>query len=150
MWVIAGLLIGSIMFVAGSTLLAKYLHSQDIGLARSNFNQLADTARKICRLGIYSEETLTLHFPSAASRISADDRDGVEGEGNELCLAIKGEDGKSCLKADTCDVTMNSVVFEEAESSLLQKISGNTKASVFTFKVTKTGVDAVQITWKPN
>jgi len=152
MWVIAGLLIGSIMFIAGSSLLARYLHSQDIGLARNNFNQLAETAKRICRLGTYSEETMTLRFSSAASKVAVVDKDLIEGEGSELCLWIKNQEGVQCEKIDTCTNTMKSVVFEgdQTPQNILQRFIGSKQTTVMTFKVTKTGIDAVSITWKPN
>src|SRR3989344_7955876 len=152
MWVIAGLLIGSIMFVAGSSLLARYLHSQDIGLARSNFNQLSETTKKVCRLGIYSEETMTLRFSSAASKVAVVDKDLIEGEGSELCLWIKNQEGAQCEKVDTCITKMNSVVFEGDQSpqNILQRLIGSKQTSILTFKITKTGFDTMQITWKPN
>ncbi|MEK6968595.1 MAG: hypothetical protein AABX51_08270 [Nanoarchaeota archaeon] len=152
MWVIAGLLIGSIMFVAGSSLLARYLNSQDIGIARSNFNQIAEISKKICRLGIYSEETMTLRIPSVASKIAVVDKDLIEGQGNDICLWIRNQAGSQCEKIDTCETKMNSVVFEADQTPfyMIQRLTGAKQPAVITFKITKTGFDAVQITWKPN
>ncbi len=152
MWVIAGLLIGIILFIAGSSLLGRYLHSQDIGLSRSNFGQLADTVKKICRLGVYSEETVRLRFPSSADKIAVVDADKIEGEGKQLCLWIRGQEGVQCIDTDLCVTKMNTVVFEDdvTTQSLLQRITKGTEPSVFTFSVAKSSFDTVAISWKPN
>src|SRR3989344_5491685 len=124
MWVIAGLLVGALVFASGSALMSRYLNSQEIGTARSNFGWLTTTAEKMCRAGTFSQETRELILPQVTERITVEDDDKIEGAGKNICIYIRNIDSPQCYKVETCTLKMNSFILDSKQTAnnLLERI----------------------------
>lgn len=155
MWIIAGLVIGSIIFVSGYTLLSHWVVSNEINQAHSSFSSLRTTILSVCSIGTDMQEIKTLVFPRVVRNISVYDKvNSVIGTGNSLCIEIEDQ-GLFCedlnREPNTCRIplTMDTISFDRKDSLfyIVQKAMGRTRASQIEFTVTKSSRDSVTISW---
>ena len=146
MWVIAGMVLGGIVFVGGFKLLGNYVHSTELSQAKESMNLLYGMTNNVCFGGRGEREVKSLVFPALVQRIWVQDDYAVEGKGKFLCYLLK-DDGPACLDLKACDVEMDSISLVEKKSvfSAISKFLGKKKYHRFRFSVNKLDFDNVAI-----
>jgi hypothetical protein len=149
MWLIAGLLIGSMIFITAYTLMGKHIRSQEVLQAKENYGMLKQIIETTCLSGIEASETKQLIFPYRTEKIYVVDEEGIEEKGKKLCMKIEGED-EYCEDIKLCEVSMNSIVIPEKTNIfyLVQKALGKKSVANIEFNIKKTGLKSITITWK--
>lgn len=149
MWLIAGLLIGSMIFVTAYTLMGKHIRSQEILQAKENYAMLKQIIETTCLSGIEASETKQLIFPYRTEKIYVIDDQGVEEKGKNLCIKLEKED-EYCEQIKLCEVKMDSIIIPEKTNIfyLVQRATGKKNVANIEFNIKKTGLNAITITWK--
>ncbi|MBU0757462.1 MAG: hypothetical protein KKF44_05325 [Nanoarchaeota archaeon] len=161
MWVIAGLIIGGLIFVSGYTLLSRWIHNNELNQAHESFSMLKSSILNVCSIGTERQEIEEFVFPRVVKNITISDvKFEEEGIGNNLCIMIEGEP-RYCEILDkepnTCsnNVTMQTLSFEEEKNlfSQIQKVLGDKKSAKIRFTISKFYDDAaeaiiVKVQWK--
>ena len=111
MWIIAGMVIGAIIFGSGYTMLAKCIRGNEVKLAQENYSLLRSSVVNVCALGFQRQEVKRFIFPTIVNNISVQNKSTEEtGSGNLLCISIENE-GEFCDKINedpyNCHNTIN-------------------------------------------
>ncbi|MGB9748615.1 MAG: hypothetical protein ACP5OZ_04635 [Candidatus Woesearchaeota archaeon] len=149
MWLVAGLLVGSMIFITAYTLMGKHIRSQEILQAKENFAMLKQIIETTCLSGIEASETKQLIFPYRTEKIYVVDEQGVEEKGKKLCIKIENE-ADYCEEIKLCEVKMGSIIVPEKTNLfyLVQNAIGKKNVANIEFNVKKTGLNFITVTWK--
>ena len=158
MWLIAGMIIGSLIFVSGYSLLSHWIHNNEVNQATQNFGLLKSSIINVCSIGYGKQEIKSYVFPRSVNNITIKDEYDNYGEGHILCLDMKNEP-LQCSELDekpnSCkyNVTMDSLSFNEQKTlfSTIQKALGEEQASKIEFTISKEKVNGkykIKISWK--
>lgn len=149
MWVIAGLILGGIVFVGGFKLLGNYVHSTEVSIAAESSTLLYTMVNNVCFGGRGEREVKSLVFPSMVERIYVEDEFGVQGEGKLLCYDLENDE-PTCLDLKACGITMDTISMAEEKTifSAVAKFLGKKNYQRFRFSVNKEDFDDVSVTWK--
>ncbi|MBN1502442.1 hypothetical protein JW930_02780 [Candidatus Woesearchaeota archaeon] len=155
MWIIAGLIIGSLIFVAGYTLLSHWVHNNEVNQAQQSFSSLVSSLLNVCNLGVDRQEISPYIFPKVVNNITAYNESTDEyGKGNSLCIAIEGE-GSYCenLKKLECNlpIFMDAIEIRERKTlfSVVQKALGKPQSAKIRFNITKISSErSIFINWR--
>ncbi len=149
MWIVAGILIGSIIFATAYSLMANHVKKQELLQASQGYNQLYELINTVCLSGIDAMETQRIIFPYIVERIWIEDETGKEEEGKRLCYKIKDKN-EFCQELKLCSAKMRTISFTEKTNLfyLIQKALGKKEVANIEFKVQKSGLNSINITWK--
>ena len=149
MWIIAGLLIGGIIFGTSYSLMSQHVKSQERLQAAESFNQLYELMNTVCLSGINALETRQIIFPYSVERVYIKDDNGMEEKGQILCYKFKDSDAV-CKRLDLCSAKMSSIGLTEKTSLfyMIQKALGSKYVANIEFKVEKSGLKDLNVTWK--
>ena len=149
MWIIAGLLIGVIMFSGAYSFLSRYMAQQEVSQARESFNRLKYSISTVCIGGTMDREVSTYIFPYSVEKIYVFSQEGTEGEGNEICMKIKDEDS-SCAEIKLCSLKMSTIELSEKTSVfyLIQKALGKKLVANIEFSIAKKDARNIELTWE--
>ena len=149
MWLIAGIMLGGIIFVTAFIFLGHYTHNVEVSQAQDSFAMLKTTVDNACLGGMYNQEIDTFVFPYVLEKIYAQDEHEIKGSGNELCIEIQGE-LPYCEQTQICTVNMKSVDIQREKSVfyLIQKAMGKRQPANIRFTVSKVNKTELNITWK--
>ncbi len=145
MWLIAGLIIGSLIFVSGYTLLSHWIHNNEVNTALESFSLLKSSIQNVCSIGAERQEIESYVFPRIVHNITISDADYTMFEdGSALCMDMEGEP-LHCDEMDrepnTCrhPITMENITFESDKGlfATLQKALGENKAVKLRFTISK-------------
>ncbi|MFH1591525.1 MAG: hypothetical protein ABIC95_06385 [archaeon] len=148
MWVIAGMVIGSLIFVGGFKLLTNYVQSAESNQANENVNMLYSMITQVCFGGRGEREIDSLRFPSMIEKIYIEDEEGIENLGKNLCYDPV-DDTPNCMDLKACTVMMNSISTKEKRGVFyaVEKFLGKRRPQQFRFRVQKKSVDVVEVNW---
>ncbi len=148
MWIIAGLIIGGIVFSGAYVFLSRYMAQQEVSQARESFNRLKYSVNTVCIGGSLDKEVDQYIFPYNVEKIYVIDEEGIEGEGNQLCMRIKDEES-SCAKINLCTLKMSTLDLGEKTSIfyLIQKALGKKMVANIEFSIEKHDVKNIDINW---
>ncbi|MBW2971145.1 hypothetical protein KY320_03220 [Candidatus Woesearchaeota archaeon] len=149
MWLIAGILLASIIFVTAFSLIAKYTANMEVSQADDSFQILQTTINNVCQGGPENQEINSLVFPYRMQQLFVQDEHEIKGTGNELCLEISGLPVR-CEQLARCSAQMNSIDLEREISVfyLMDKALGKKAPAKIRFTVSKITADTVQILWQ--
>lgn len=154
MWIVAGLIIGSLVFVAAYTLLSHWVHNNEVNQAQESFSQLTSSVLNVCSMGSEKQEITNYLFPKNVVNISAYNKSSdTYGSGDSLCINIYQE-GRYCeeLKKRGCNLPINLETIELMEKdnlfTIVQKALGQPKISNIKFNITKGTENTITINWK--
>ena len=151
MWIIAGLLISSIIFVTGFSLLSSWIYNKEVNQASKSFSLVKSTILNVCQVGIDRQEVERYVFPRIVDNLTISNSDfSLFGEGNMLCMKLEKEP-ISCDKLDkepnSCGLTvfmdMMSLEEEDGIFAIIQKATGEKNAAKIRFKFNKKFDNAV-------
>ncbi|MBN2422366.1 hypothetical protein JXB41_04000 [Candidatus Woesearchaeota archaeon] len=159
MWLIAGLIIGSLIFVSGYTLLSNWIRNNEVNDAMNSYSLLKSSIINVCSLGIERQEIESYIFPRIVNNITIENETDY-GEGHVFCIDISGEP-LYCEEIDeepnSCKhiIIMDTVSFDNEKSlfSVVQKALGENKAVKLKFNINKRFNDdqnrtEIDISWK--
>ena len=150
MWVVAGLVIGSIVFSGGYIFLADYLQSSQINQAQKNFNSLVNSINFICSSGTGATDSKDIVFPFFVDKIFVrDETTNIEGNGRQVCIQLKNK-GPECVSIDICKVNMGTIKVEEKTSifNYIQEGLGKRNVADIKFNIQKESADNIKVEWK--
>ncbi len=149
MWIIAGLLIGAIIFGTAYSLMAHHMKSQEKLQAAEGFNQLYELMNTVCLSGIDAMETRQIIFPYSVERIYIKGNNDLEEEGKTLCYKFKDSD-EACKELKLCNAKMRTISLTEKTNLfyMVQKALGAKSVANIEFKVEKSGIKDLNVTWK--
>ncbi|MFH0876112.1 MAG: TMEM14 family protein [archaeon] len=157
MWLIAGLIIGGLIFVAGYSILNNWFYNKELQTATESFALLKTSILSVCKLGAEQEEVKRLILPRIVNNISIQDSAGLNiGVGSRLCIDIKNEP-ILCINLEeepnNCahQVVMKTLDLNDQNSLFykVQKASSENNAINMRFDVTKEYIAATR-TYKIN
>jgi len=148
MWIIAGLLLGGLIFSGAYTFFSRYMFQQEKNQAYDSFEQLHKSIGKVCLGGSMDRFTGSYIFPYSVEKIYVIDESGVEGSGSNLCIKVQDED-EHCLKTWLCPVSMKTLEISEKTSIfyMIQKALGKKMAANIEFSIGKTSVREIEVNW---
>ena len=148
MWTIAGLLLGTMIFVGSYGMLSRYTYKNEVGQALSSFSLVKSTAVTVCQGGRGSEEIKKIILPALVSRVFIVDDNGIEESGDRLCLKMKGRERK-CYTLPFCTYEMPTLdLSQEARTyHFMDKILGRRKLTSLVFMISKPQPDVVRMIW---
>ncbi len=148
MWIIAGIIIGSLVFVGGYRMLAKYVEHTEKSAIQDSFNGLSTTMKSVCSGGSYNREVKSLTFPFSVSKIYVRDEDGLENYGKELCYDFTEKE--NCVQPSACFVTMNTINLQQKTVVFynIQKFLGRKDAARIRFTIRKEKAGEITAEWK--
>ena len=140
MWLIAGLILGGLIFSGGFYLLANWIHNKEVNLASDSYYMLKSSILNVCRIGLERQETEKYVFPRIVKNITISN--GTDyGQGHILCMDIKDEKLNCEDLGDECSylIYMDSVSFENKESLfyVIKKATGQSQAVRLRFRLDK-------------
>ena len=149
MWLIAGIMLGGIIFVTAFIFLGHYTHNVEVAQARDSFALLKTTVDNACLGGMYNQEIDKFVFPYVIEKIYAQDEHEIKGFGNELCIQIQGE-LPHCEQTQICTINMKSFDLQREKSvfHLIQKAMGKRQPTSIRFTVSKVNKTELNIAWK--
>lgn len=149
MWVIAGLVIGIIVFTAGYSFITRYMINVEKGQAADALTMLSQKIQNTCQSSLYSRESKNIIFPHIVQRVYVRTKDMDEGMGDYVCIDVQNE-LPECNELK-CAVTMNTINTASQTTTfyLIQKALGRSKASNIKFDISNTGSEQVSVDWKP-
>ncbi|MBN1157268.1 hypothetical protein JXA85_06615 [Candidatus Woesearchaeota archaeon] len=147
MWIIAGILIGSLVFVGGYKMLVKYVEHTEISTVQDSFNKMSTMMKSVCSGGSYNREVKSLAFPFSVSKIYVRDEDGLENYGRELCYDFTEKE--NCVVPSTCFVTMNTINLQQKTGIFynVQKFLGKKDVARIRITVTKEKAGELTAVW---
>ncbi|MBD3203075.1 hypothetical protein GF327_02175 [Candidatus Woesearchaeota archaeon] len=159
MWLIAGLIIGSLIFVSGYTLLSNWVHNNEVNQAMNSYSLLKASISNVCAIGRERQEIESFVFPRIVQNISVkNETSGEYGKGHSLCMYLEE---RICEELDkepfNCKpaISMNTIYFNEDESlfTVVRKATGEKMAAKVKFSINKAydsieKEDKITITWK--
>jgi hypothetical protein len=155
MWLIAGLVIGSLIFVSGYTLLSHWVSTNERTLAQKSFSSLKDSVLNVCSVGTDRQEIASFVFPRMVNNLSvANKSDSTYGWGNYLCMDT-ADAGEYCeqlnKEPNNCFIPMKmdtlSLVKKTSLFYVIQKALGEAKSAKIKFMITKSGRSNISINW---
>jgi hypothetical protein len=149
MWLVAGVILGGIIFVSAFVFIGNYTSNMEYNQAQDSYNLLKDTINKVCQGGPYSQEVVSYVFPRVVNLVYSEDDNGIKGSGSNLCIHVQ-KDAPHCQKLQSCSITMQSINLQQKQSVLyfVQKALGKKKPTKIKFTVAKVGKSDINITWK--
>ncbi len=150
MWIIAGLLITSMILASSFSLVGRHLRSQARLDCADQFTKLYNMIGTQCIGGVGSSETKEFIIPFLMQKIYVKNESNAEGYGDILCYKIDNE-LPFCRKIKGCDVTMNTLGLSYEEGGLFSNIVrtlGRGKVSTVSFTVSKVSFYDVNVTWQ--
>ncbi|MFH0876110.1 MAG: hypothetical protein V1859_09310 [archaeon] len=154
MWLVAGLVIGGLIFVSGYTLLSQWFHTKDIDKAMQNYAQLRDSLVTVCKVGSEHQEIKRFEFPRIVTNISIIDKPkNLIGQGSTLCMEIEGED-ILCTQIDkepyTCKLPLIMKTFDTQKKkglfAMIDRALGDSQVSKIEFSISKNELNLICIT----
>lgn len=148
MWIIAGLLIGALIFTGAYSLLSRYMKHQEINQAHESFNRLKYSINTVCIGGLYTKDTQEFIFPYSVERIFVRNNEGLEGKGKQICIKMYNSETE-CSRIRLCNLSMSTLDLGERTSIfyLIQKALGKKMVANIEFSVYKEEPTMVQINW---
>lgn len=155
MWLIAGLVIGSLIFLSGYTLLSQWIKSNEINQVHRSYDSLKASIINTCAIGTDMQEIKSYVFPKRVNNITIlNESNDALGYGTSLCMDVS-EEGLYCERLDkkpnSCYVPlfMKNISFDRKDSLfyIVQKALGKAKASKIEFTITKYGRSNITINW---
>ncbi|MEM3370520.1 MAG: hypothetical protein QW471_02390 [Candidatus Woesearchaeota archaeon] len=148
MWIVAGLLLGGLLFGGAYTFFSRYLAQQEKNQAFENFEDLELSVSRVCLGGSYDKISKNYILPFSVEKLYVADEDGSEGSGNQLCLKLKEEDAH-CLSIKLCSASMQAIDLSERTGLfyLIQKALGKKMVANIRFTIYKMGPRDVVINW---
>jgi hypothetical protein len=148
MWIIAGLLLGGLIFTGAYTFFSRYIAQQEKSQAYDSFEHLQLSIGNVCLGGSMDKFSGSFVFPYSVEKIYVADDSGVEGKGSNLCIKVQDEDER-CLKIGICSASMKTLDLSEKTSVfyMIQKALGKKMAANIEFSISKTSVRDIEINW---
>jgi hypothetical protein len=148
MWLIAGIIIGSLMFVGGYKLLVKYVDNTEKSAVQDSFNMLSSTIASVCTGGSNNREVKSLAFPFSVDKIYVRDEEGLENYGKELCYDFTEKE--NCVSTGACSVTMNTINLQQKTGVFynIQKFLGRKDVAKIRFTIKKEKAGEITADWK--
>jgi hypothetical protein len=148
MWIIAGIIIGSLVFVGGYKMLVKYVEHTEESTVQDSFNLMSTTMKSVCSGGSNNREVKSLVFPFSVSKIYVRDEDGLENYGKELCYDFTEKE--NCIVPSTCAITMNTINLQQKTGVFynVQKFLGRKDVAKIRLTVIKEKAGEITADWK--
>ncbi|MBU0758216.1 MAG: hypothetical protein KKF44_09165 [Nanoarchaeota archaeon] len=150
MWIIAGLIIGSLIFVAGFSLLTRWIHNSEANKALESFSSLKSSILAVgSSYGESDEEITLLVFPGLVENITIENKGKTRTEPKDLlCIKMKSNP-KSCEEIEDSNYFMHPLQLYSQKSLfyLSEKARGKTPSSQITFKIFKKGQYVTCVLW---
>ncbi len=148
MWTIAGLLLGTMIFVSSYGMISRYVYKNELGQAMSTMSLLKSSVEGVCQGGVRNEEIKSLVFPAVVSKVFILGNDNIEESGDRLCMKIENE-ARKCYTLPFCTYEMPTITLgEEARAyHLMDKILGRRKMTRMVFSISKPSPGEVMILW---
>jgi hypothetical protein len=148
MWIIAGLLLGGLIFTGSYTFFSRYMAQQEKSQAYDSFERLKLSVGNVCLGGSMDRYSGQFVFPYSVEKISVADDLGAEGAGGNICIKVKDEDER-CLKIGLCTASMKTLDLSEKTSVfyMIQKALGKKMAANIEFSISKTSVREIELNW---
>jgi len=139
-WVIAGFIVGLIMFTVSLQFIGFVTTAREKELARSSLDDLATSVNGICTNSVGSALTKTIDFPEKVSSIYAtnDTRtfaNTSRAYGNNLCMNFSSEIICDNLN---CNLEMETITSGVTLQSLLNQFLGRFGTNSYVLRITKT------------
>lgn len=149
MWLIAGVILGSLMFVSAFVFLSNYTRNIEISQADESFESLNQVIQRVCMGGPYSQEIESFVFPYITDRIFVQDQNKILGNGTELCMQVS-ELPLDCHEIRRCSLSMNTLDFEKTSGVFffIQRGLGKKKPAKIKFKVSKIDTNTLNVSWQ--
>ncbi len=148
MWVIAGLVLGGLVFVGGFKLMSSYVHSTEVAQAEKGINTLYTMVTNVCFGGRSAMEVRNIVFPPLVEKVYVKDKFGVEGFGKNLCYELEKEE-EFCLDLKACNVTMDTLRTKRKKGifQAMQRFLGRKRFISVRFSLNKMDYSTVGINW---
>ncbi|MBT4350954.1 hypothetical protein HOD20_00360 [archaeon] len=154
MWVIAGLIIGTIVFGGSYMLFSHWIENNELKETKVNFELLTQSIVKTCNQGTDKLEISRFVFPPIVKNITIKNKETNE-EGIGFLLCIQFENEELCKEIDSekygCDlpVIMQSINMGEKKGLfyVIQKAMKKSKAKNVDFEISKTVEDNICVHW---
>ncbi|MBD3204318.1 hypothetical protein GF327_08550 [Candidatus Woesearchaeota archaeon] len=150
MIIIAGFVIGGLVFVGGYKLISLQVKNNEINNIKDNFHRLKNVMQESCYSGKNSLNSDSFTFSSLVNNLSIKNSSNQKYEsGDQLCINIQGT-GEICEKLKNCYYIMETIDQTQNESILylVNKILKRTKNINVNLFVKKSNVTKVCTTWK--
>jgi hypothetical protein len=146
MWVIAGVIIGGLMFTSVMSFMAKQFTQQEINQARESFTRLSSSLKVVCAGGSFSRDTDLYQFPYRVKKMFVQNNT-FEGEGRNLCIDIENQD-LDCVELEQCTIKMETLDLTQKTDLfyMIQKALGKSSVASIEFDINK-NYNQITINW---
>ena len=147
MWLIAGIMVGSMIFVGAYQMIANYTRNLELKDAQDSFSMLRTSMDIVCNQAVGSTEAKDYLLPLTVEKLYVTDNELTEGVGSKICLDVKGANAY-CAKL-LCRTTMSTLATSQKDSIFyfIQKALGQKKPIAARFLVSKSGLSTVNASW---
>ncbi|MFH1398713.1 MAG: hypothetical protein ABIG95_01220 [Candidatus Woesearchaeota archaeon] len=149
MWLIAGVILGGIIFTSAFVFLTKNAYSMEVRQADESFDSLKSAIDLACMGGQFHQDIATYVFPTMTNKVYIRDQNNIKGEGDYLCIQVASEQPR-CEQFAVCTAKMQTVDMQQKTGAFyfIQKTMGRTQPTKLRFTISKAEKGKLSVTWE--